>query len=76
MCLLNNTRNHRFLISFASACLALGLLLPTVFHPEADTSRNFLHFICGMLIGISASINLSLVWRKSRQQRLGSGPRL
>jgi predicted ABC-type exoprotein transport system permease subunit len=76
MCVLGSTKNYRYLIALASSCLALGLLLPMVFHPEAGTSRNFLHFVCGMLIGMSGSINLSLVWRKSRQRRLSIGPRL
>jgi hypothetical protein len=74
MCLLDSAKNHRFLIALASSCLALGLLLPMVFHPAAGTPRNFLHFICGLLIGLSLSINLSLVWRKSRERRLGDGP--
>ncbi len=76
MCLVNDSKARRFQIALASACLALGLMLPMLFHPEAPSARNLLDFVRGLLIGVSGSINLSLVWRNSRQRRLGSGPRL
>jgi len=76
MCPPNQSKNYRHLVAFASACLALALLLPMVFHPEAQSACNLLHFVCGMLIGVSGTVNLSLVRRKSRRQRLGDGPRL
>jgi hypothetical protein len=68
-----NSKNRK-LTALASACLALGLLLAMVFHPDSPSGRSLLHFVCGMLIGLSATINLSVVWKKSRQA--GSGPRL
>ena len=74
MCTQINPKSRK-LIAPASACLALGLLLAMIFHPDAPSARNLLHFVCGMLIGVSGSVNLSIVWKNSRQRRLGSGPR-
>jgi len=66
----------RKLFAMALACLTVGLLLPMLFHPAAQSARNLLHFVCGLLLGLSLSINLSMVWKSSRQRRLGGGPRL
>jgi hypothetical protein len=75
MCIEITPRNRR-LITLASSCLALGLLLPMAFHPAASSTRNLLHFVCGLLLGLSMSINLSAVWKNSRKRRLGIGPRV
>jgi hypothetical protein len=72
MCVLNDAKSRK-LYSFAAACLALGLLLPMSFHPVTEFNRNLLHFVCGLLIGMSLSINLGMVWRSSRQRRTESG---
>ncbi len=70
------TTKSRKLFAMASVCLAVGLLLPMLFHPSAPSARNLLHFVCGLLLGLSMSINLSMAWKNSRQRRLGSGSRL
>ena len=75
MCTETNPKNRK-LIALASACLAVGLMLPMLFHPDAPAARNLLDFVRGLLIGVSGSVNLLVVWRKSRQRRLGIGPRL
>jgi hypothetical protein len=61
----------RKLIALASACLAIGLVLPMLLHPSEQSSRNLLHFVCGALLGLSISVNLSMVWKNSRRRRLG-----
>ncbi len=63
--------NKRKLIAFASACLAVGLMLPMLFHPDAPAARNLLDFVRGLLIGVSGSINLLVVWKSSRRRRFG-----
>jgi hypothetical protein len=75
MCRETNSKSRK-LFAMASVCLAVGLLFPMLFHPAAPTARNFMHFVCGLLLGLSMSINLSMAWKISRQQRMGSGPRL
>ena len=46
MCMQINSKSRK-LIAIAAACLSLGLLLPMVFHPDAPSTRNLLHFVCG-----------------------------
>jgi hypothetical protein len=58
-------------MAFASACLALGLLLPLAFHPTSGLETNIVHFFRGLLIGLSATLNLGMVWKTSRQRRSG-----
>jgi hypothetical protein len=70
MCREINPKSRR-LVALASAWLAIGLVLPMVLHPSGQSSRNLLHFVCGLLIGMSLSINLGMVWKNSRQRRLG-----
>ncbi len=74
MCTEINSKGRK-LMAVASGWLAIGLVLPMLLHPSGQASRNLLHFVCGLLIGLSLSINLSLLWKNSRQRRFGSGPR-
>jgi hypothetical protein len=74
MCTEINSKSRK-LFAMASVCLAVGLLLPMLFHPAAQPARNLLHFVCGLLLGLSMSVNLAMVWKNSRQRRIG-GPRL
>lgn len=75
MCEQTNSKSRK-LFAMASVCLAVGLLPPMLFHPAALSARNLMHFVCGLLLGLSMSINLAMVWKNSRQRRTGSGPRL
>jgi hypothetical protein len=75
MCTETTTKSRK-LFAMASVSLAVGLLLPMLSHPVTPSARNLLHFVCGLLLGISMSSNLSMAWKNSRQRRLGSGPRL
>jgi hypothetical protein len=75
MCTEMNSKSRK-LSAIASACLAIGLPLLILLHPAQQSARNLLHFIGGLLLGLSISINLSLVWKNSRQRRLSGGPRL
>jgi hypothetical protein len=70
MCTEINSKSRK-LMALASGWLALGLVLPMLLHPSGQSSRNLLHFVCGLLIGMSLSINLGLVWKNSRRRRLG-----
>ena len=70
MCTEINSKSRK-LMALASGWLALGLVLPMLLHPSGQSSRNLLHFVCGLLIGMSLSINLVLVWKNSRRRRLG-----
>jgi hypothetical protein len=75
MCLQANSKSRR-LFAIASGCLAVGLLLPTIFHPTTPFTLSLLEFTRGLLLGVSMTVNLSMVWINSRQRRIGSGPRL
>ena len=75
MCVLNDAKSRK-LYSSAVACLVVGLLLPISFHPVTQFNRNLLHFVCGLLLGLSMSMNLSLVWKNSRRRRMQNGPGL
>jgi hypothetical protein len=75
MCTEINTKSRK-LIAMASACLSIGLVLPMLLHPPTQSSRNLLHFVCGLLIGMSLSINLGMFWKNSRRRRTENGPSL
>ncbi len=70
MCTEINSKSRK-LFAMASVCLAVGLLLPMLFHPAAQPPRNLLHFVCGVLLGLSMSVNLAMAWKNSRKRRLG-----
>jgi hypothetical protein len=72
MCVRDNSPQRRKLVALASLCLAIGLLLPMMFHPSGQTELNALHFLRGLLIGMSLSVNLGVLWKNRRQQRTGS----
>jgi hypothetical protein len=38
--------------------LVIGLLLWPFVHPSGQVERNWLHAVCGLLLGVSISINL------------------
>jgi hypothetical protein len=63
------TTKNRKLVALASGCLSIGLVLPMLLHPATPSARNLLHFACGLLIGMSLTINLGMVWKNSRQRR-------
>lgn len=72
MCLQNESKGRNRLIALGAACLAAGLLLPQSFHPAGGLGLNLLHFVSGLLIGISLSVNLMAVWKASRKRRSDS----
>lgn len=72
MCVQNETKGRNAYITLGMSCLAVGLLLPQIFHPAEGLSLNLLHFVSGLLIGISLSVNLVGVWRASRKRRSDS----
>lgn len=70
MCREINPKSRR-LFAIASVCVTVGLLLPMLFHPSAPSARSVLHFVCGNLIGVSGSINLSVAWKSFRRRLYG-----
>lgn len=60
MCIPNRRLNPkaRRLIAVANLCLAAGLLLWNFVHPSGNIAREWLHGVCGALLGISIGINL------------------
>jgi hypothetical protein len=59
------------MIAFGSLCLAIGLLLPMIFHPAGASEINLLHFFRGLLLGLAITVNFGVVWKTSRQRRSG-----
>jgi zinc transporter ZupT len=50
----------------ANLSLAVGLLLFVFVHPAGQVERNWLHAVCGFLLGVSIAVNLLNFWRSSR----------
>jgi len=70
MCLRSDLKNRQTRV--AASCLVIGLLLPYLFHPSEGPVLNLVHFVRGLLIGVSLALNLSLLWKSSRGQRSGT----
>jgi ethanolamine ammonia-lyase large subunit len=49
--------------------LVVGLLLSAFVHPDSQIVRNWLHGICGFLLGISIAINLCALIRCRRKKQ-------
>jgi len=39
-----------------------------IFHPAGQAALNVLHFVRGLLIGLSLSVNLGVLWKARRQR--------
>jgi hypothetical protein len=50
----------------ANVSLVIGLLLWLFVHPASPIEKNWLHVICGFLLGLSITVNLLNVWSSSR----------
>jgi hypothetical protein len=48
----------RHMRAMGNIALIIGLLLWLLFHPSGQIERNWLHFVCGLLLGLSICINL------------------
>jgi hypothetical protein len=48
----------RRLLAIGNLCLAAGLLLWNFARPSSKIEQDWLHGVCGMLLGISIGINL------------------
>jgi hypothetical protein len=60
MCIPNRLldRKTRRLMAIGNIALVIGLLLWLFVHPAAQTERNWLHAVCGFLLGFSITISL------------------
>jgi hypothetical protein len=68
MCVQDSSPRRQKLAALANLCLAIGLLLPMIFHPAGQAALNVLHFVRGLLIGLSLSVNLGVLWKARRQR--------
>jgi hypothetical protein len=59
------------MIAFGSLCLSVGLLLPMIFHPTGTSEIDLLHFLRGLLLGVSIAVNFGAVGKTSRQRSGG-----
>ena len=50
----------------ANISLVIGLLLWLFVHPAGQIEQNWLHAICGFLLGLSIAVNLLNFWHSSR----------
>jgi len=71
MCLIHR-RDPKFRLSFliANLSLVLSLLLELFAHPSGQLAKDWLHALCGFLLGISIVINLKLVLARRRARCL------
>jgi hypothetical protein len=53
-------------MALANISLVIGLLLWFFVHPVGQVERNWLHAICGFLLGLSITVNLFNFWCSSR----------
>ena len=45
-------------VALLNLCLIAGLLLPLVVHPTGKLEQDWLHGVCGVLLGIYIGVNL------------------
>ena len=61
--------NSRIWLFVANISLVIGLLLWT-FRLEIHVNRNWLHAVCGFLLGISIAMNLRLaIWNRCSREK-------
>jgi hypothetical protein len=62
----------RRLLAIGNISLVVGLLLWLFVHPSGQIEKNWLHAVCGFLLGLSVTINLmGLVFaRRCREKRI------
>ncbi|MGD0097036.1 MAG: hypothetical protein ABSB60_11105 [Terracidiphilus sp.] len=53
-------------MALANISLVIGLLLWFFVHPAGQIERNWLHAICGFLLGLSITVNLFGLWSARR----------
>jgi len=53
-------------MALANISLVIGLLLWLFVHPAGQIEQNWLHAICGFLLGVSIAVNLLNFWHSSR----------
>ena len=74
MCIPNQKldKKSRRLMALANISLVIGLLLWLFVHPTVQIEKNWLHAVCGFLLGLSVTINLFGLWfaRRCRQKQI------
>ena len=68
MCLIDCRHSKsRIPLMIANSSLAIGLLLKQFVHPSSQMGTNWLHAVCGFLLGLSIALNLKLVLARRRR---------
>jgi hypothetical protein len=74
MCIPNQKldKKTRCLMALANISLVLGLSLWLCVHPTAQIEKNWLHAICGFLLGFNVTVNLCRlrVARRCREKQI------
>ena len=58
----------RRFVALGSACLALGLPLQLLVHPQGQGPKMFVHALYGFLLGLAISFNFAALWLKRRSE--------
>ena len=71
MCLTdgNDSKKLRWMFVFANGCLAAGLMLRLFVPANGIIPPDALHFLVGMLLGISIAMNVHVVWIRRRNRK-------
>ena len=72
MRLQNGSKGRNSQLAVGILCLAVGLMLTLFLHPAKGPALNLLHFVSGLLIGISLSVTLMALWKAARKRRSDS----
>jgi hypothetical protein len=70
MCLLDRHQSAKLRRrpAIANLALAIGLILWSFAHPVSVVGRDAIHFVVGLLLGLSITINLMLVYGRGNGQ--------
>ena len=73
MCWMDNkdSRKLSWMLALANGCLAAGLMLRQFVNPVGAVPRDVLHFVVGMLLGVSIAANFHVIWIRKRKRGNG-----
>ena len=71
MCLIdgNDSKKLRWMVVLANGCLAAGLMLRLFAPANGIIPPAALHFLVGMLLGVSIAMNFHVVWIRRRNRK-------
>ena len=62
----NTDPKTRFILAWANLCLFAGLMLWLFAHPASQDLKNLVHFVAGLLLGVSIALNFHALRRRRR----------